>query len=156
VSGAVDRVQAALDALGLGIRVQTFDRLTATAPEAAAAAGCELGAIVKSLCFLVDERPVLVLAAGDRRVDSKALRRIFDVSKRKVKIADPETVRRATGFEVGGVAPLGLPRPLPTLIDRSLARFETVYVAAGDPNSIFAIPYETLVRVTNGQVHELT
>ena len=151
----VDRVQAALDALALNIQVQRFDRSTGTAPEAAAAVGCELGAIVKSLCFLIDGQPVLVLAAGDRQVDSKALRRIYGVSKRGVKIADPRTVEAVTGFAVGGVAPLGHPRPLPTLIDRNLSRFKIVYAAAGSADSIFPIPYETLVKVTNGQVHDL-
>jgi len=151
-----NRVQATLDALGLDIQVQRFHDSTASAPQAAAAIGCELGAIVKSLCFIIDGRPVLVLAAGDRRVDSKALRRILNVSKRKVKIADPETVRACTGFEVGGVPPLGHPQPLTTLIDASLSRFETVYAAAGSPHAILSIPYETLVRVTGGEVHELS
>ena len=152
----VARVQAALDALELGIQVRRFEVPTATAKQAAAAIGCELGAIVKSLCFLIDGRPVLVLAAGDRRVDSKALRRIFQVSKKKVKIADPATVLAATGFVVGGVPPLGHPEPLPTLIDKSLARFETVYAAAGSGDTIFPIAYQTLVEVTQGEVHELT
>jgi prolyl-tRNA editing enzyme YbaK/EbsC (Cys-tRNA(Pro) deacylase) len=156
VQDAVDRVQDALDALGLNIRVQRFDESTGTAPEAAAAVGCELGAIVKSLCFLIEGRPVLILAAGDRQVDSKALRRIYSVSKRGVRIADPQRVEAETGFSVGGVPPLGHPRPLPTLIDGSLSRFETVYAAAGSANSIFPIPYETLVEVTNGQVCDLT
>lgn len=151
----VMRVQAALDALHLNIQIRTFDVPTGTAPEAAAAVGCELGAIVKSLCFLVDEQPVLVLAAGDRQVDAKSLRRIFNVSKRQVKIADPETVRRVTGFEVGGVAPLGLVTPLTILIDCSLSRFETVYAAAGSVNTLFAIPYRTLVEVTGGRVEAL-
>ena len=158
----VARVQAALDAFDLGIQVRRFEVPTATAEQAAAAIGCELGAIVKSLCFLIDadpasgrQQPVLVLAAGDRRVDTKALRRIFQVSKKKVKTADPERVLTATGFEVGGVPPLGHPRPLPTLIDESLSRFETVYAAAGSDDSIFAIPYRTLVEITRGEVHAL-
>jgi prolyl-tRNA editing enzyme YbaK/EbsC (Cys-tRNA(Pro) deacylase) len=152
----VTRVQAALDALDLGIQVRRFAVPTATAAQAAAAIGCALGAIVKSLCFVVDGRPVLVLAAGDRRVDPKALRRIYQVSKKKVKIAKPATVLSATGFPVGGVPPVGHPAPLPTLIDDSLARFETVYAAAGSDDSIFPIAYETLVEVTGGEVHALT
>ena len=155
-TAAADRVQAALDVLGLEIRVQRFERSTGTAPEAAAAVGCELGAIVKSLCFLIDGQPVLVLAAGDRRVDSKALRRIYQVSKRKVKIAGAQTVLAETGYAVGGVPPLGHPHPLPTLIDRSLSRYETVYAAAGSANSLFPIPYRTLVEVTRGEEQELT
>ena len=158
----VERVQAALDALELGITVRRFAVPTATAAQAAAAIGCELGAIVKSLCFLIDAgkepgwQPVLVLAAGDRRVDPKALRRIFQVSKKKCKTADPAAVLAATGFPVGGVPPLGHPEPLPTLIDASLARFETVYAAAGSDDTIFPIPYETLVEATQGEVHDLS
>jgi prolyl-tRNA editing enzyme YbaK/EbsC (Cys-tRNA(Pro) deacylase) len=152
----VNRVQDALDALGLDIQVQRLSESTGTAPEAAAAVGCELGAIVKSLCFLIEDRPVLILAAGDRRVDSKALRRLYGVSKRGVKIADPQTVAAETGFAVGGVPPLGHPRPLTTLIDRSLSRFTIVYAAAGSANSLFPIPYATLVEVTQGRVCDLT
>jgi prolyl-tRNA editing enzyme YbaK/EbsC (Cys-tRNA(Pro) deacylase) len=149
-------VQAALDALGLEIRVRRFEVPTSTAEEAAVAVGCELGAIVKSLCFEVGGRPVLVLVAGDRQVDTKALRRIFGVSKRKVRIARPALVEEATGFAVGGVPPLGHVHPLPILVDGSLSRFETVYAAAGSANSLFPIRYTTLIEVTGGEVHDLT
>jgi Cys-tRNA(Pro) deacylase len=149
-------VQAALDALGLEIQVRRFVAPTSTAEEAATAVGCELGAIVKSLCFEVDGRPVLVLVAGDRQVDSKALRRIFRVSKRRVRIASPALVEEATGYAVGGVPPLGHVRLLPTLIDRSLSRFETVYAAAGTASSLFPIRYGALVEATGGKVHDLT
>jgi Cys-tRNA(Pro) deacylase len=148
-------VQAALDALGLDIQVQHFEIPTSTAQEAAEAVGCELGAIVKSLCFEIDGKPVLVLVAGDRQVDSKALRRILNVSKRKVRIASPALVQEATGYAVGGVPPLGHAHPLPTLIDRSLSRFKVVYAAAGTPNSLFAIRYDALVEATGGEVHDL-
>lgn len=156
MSDPANRVQVTLDTLGLNIRVQRFDVPTSTAAEAAAAIGCALGAIVKSLCFVVHERPVLVLAAGDRQVDVRALREIFGASKRQVRIADAETVRQATGFDVGGVAPVGHPQPMTTLIDHSLSRFEMVYAAAGSSNTIFPIPYKTLVEITGGQVCELT
>src|SRR5512139_165765 len=121
-----ERVQAALDARGLGIKVVEFTASTATAPEAAAAAGCDLGAIVKSLLFLIDGRPTLVLVAGDRMADHKKLAARFEVGKKKVKLADAETVLRVTGYEVGGVSPVGHPAKLPTLVDVSLGRFETV------------------------------
>jgi len=149
-------VQAALDALGLEIRVRRFEVPTSTAEEAAVAVGCDLGAIVKSLCFEVDGRPILALVAGDHQVDTKALRRIFGVSKRKVRIASPALVEEATGFAVGGVPPLGHVHPLPILIDRSLSRFETVYAAAGNASSLFPIRYATLIEVTGGEVHDLT
>ncbi len=78
------------------------------------------------------------------------------MSKRKVKIADPETVAQLTGFAVGGVPPLGHVRPMQTLIDRSLSRFEIVHAAAGTSNTIFPIAYQTLIEVTKGEVHDLT
>ncbi|MBN1583328.1 MAG: YbaK/EbsC family protein [Anaerolineae bacterium] len=152
----VERVQAALDAQGLDIQVKTFQVSTSTAQNAAKAVGCNQGAIVKSLCFIVAGQPVLVLAAGDRRVNSKALRQILGASKRQVKIADADSVQRVTGFTVGGVSPIGHPEPLMTLIDASLSRFEIVHAAAGSANSIFSIPYETLVKITHGHVHNLT
>lgn len=151
-----ERVQAALDAICSGIHVVEFEASTATAPEAAAAAGCELGAIVKSLLFMVDGQPALVLAAGDRMADSKKLAVLFGVGKKKVKLADAETVRRVTGYEVGGVPPVGHETRLATLIDASLGRFETVWGAAGMHNAVFPIAFSKLVEITGGQVVALT
>ncbi len=151
-----ERVQAALDAMGLGIHVVEFGASTATAPEAAAAAGCELGAIVKSLLFMIDERPTLVLVAGDRKAGAKQLAARFGVSKKKVKLADAETVLRVTGFEVGGVPPVGHTQKLRTLIDATLGRYETVWAAAGTHTAVFPIAYSTLVQITNGETAALT
>jgi Cys-tRNA(Pro) deacylase len=147
-----ERVQAALDAMKLDIHVVEFAASTATAPEAAAAAGCELGAIVKSLLFLIDGRPILALVAGDRLADSKKLAARFDVGKKKVKLADAATVLRVTGYEVGGVPPVGHPDKLPTLVDESLGRYETVWAAAGAHNAVFPIAFSKLVEITSGQV----
>ncbi len=151
-----ERVQAALDTMGLDIHVVEFKASTATAPEAAAAAGCELGAIVKSLLFLIDGQPVLTLVAGDRLADQKKLATRFGVGKKKVKLADAETVLRVTGYEVGGVPPLGHPVKLPTLVDESLGRFETVWAAAGMHNAVFPIAYAKLVEITGGEVTAFT
>ena len=151
-----ERVQAALDILGLGIHVVEFEASTATAPEAAAAAGCELGAIVKSLLFLIDGQPHLVLVAGDRMADHKKLAARFEVGKKRVKLADAETVLRVTGYEVGGVSPVGHPVKLPTLVDASLSRFETVWAAAGAHNAVFPIAFSELVEITGGRVVALT
>lgn len=148
-------VQAALDGLGLGIQIRTFDESTATAPEAAAAIGCELGAIVKSLCFVVDNRPIVVLTAGDQRADDRKIAALFNVGRKKVKLADAETTVEATGYEPGGVPPVGHVRPLPVLIDSTLGRYEVVYAAAGSPNAIFPIRFETLVGVTAGLVEDI-
>ena len=151
-----ERVQAALDAMGLGIHVVEFTISTATAPEAAAAAGCELGAIAKSLLFLIDGQPVLTLVAGDRIASHKQLAARFGVGKKKVKLADAETVLRVTGYEVGGVPPVGHNVKLPTLVDESLSRFETVWAAAGAHNAVFPIAYRQLIEITGGQVAAFT
>jgi Cys-tRNA(Pro) deacylase len=151
-----ERVLATLDARGLGIKVVEFIASTATAPEAAAAAGCNLGAIVKSLLFLIDGQPTLVLVAGDRMADHKKLAAQFDVSKKRVKLADAETVLRVTGYEVGGVPPVGHNSPLPTLVDESLRRFETVWAAAGVHNAVFPIALAKLIEITGGWVAAIT
>jgi Cys-tRNA(Pro) deacylase len=136
--------------------VVEFGVSTATAPEAAAAAGCELGAIVKSLLFLIDDQPTLVLVAGDRMADQKKLAALFKVGKKKVKLADAETVLCTTGYEVGGVPPVGHNSKLPVLVDESLSRFETVWAAAGMHNAVFPIAYSTLIEITCGQVAAIT
>ncbi len=147
-----ERVQAALDAMDLGIRVIEHERSTATAFDAAATAGCELGAIVKSLLFLADGRPVLILVAGDRKVDARKLAAHFGLSKKKIRLADSSTVLNITGFETGGVPPVGHPVRLTTLIDDSLARFSIVWAAAGAPNAVFPVPFALLVKITAGEV----
>jgi Cys-tRNA(Pro) deacylase len=151
-----ERVQAALDARGLDIKVVEFSVSTATAPEAAAAAGCELGAIVKSLLFLVDSQPTLVLVAGDRMADHKKLAARFDVGKKRVRLADAETVLRVTGYEIGGVPPVGHNSALLTVVDKSLGRFETVWAAAGAHNAVFPIAFAKLIEITGGQVATIT
>jgi Cys-tRNA(Pro) deacylase len=151
-----ERVQAALDARGLGIKVVEFSASTATAPEAAAAVGCTLGAIVKSLLFLIDGQPTLVLVAGDRKADHKKLAARFDVGKKRVKLADAETVLRVTGYEIGGVPPVGHNKSLLTVVDESLGRFETVWAAAGAHNAVFPIAFAKLIEITGGQVATIT
>lgn len=148
------RVQAALEEAGLQIQVQELSDSARTAPLAAQALGTELGSIVKSLLFVADGQPVLVLVAGDRRADVARLQALLHAQH--VAIADADTVRRATGYAIGGVPPLGHTQPLPTWIDASLARFETVYAAAGAPRAVFPIPYTVLVEVTRGHVADVT
>src|SRR5919199_509551 len=120
-----ERVQAALDSYGLEAKVTRLPDSTRTAPEAAQAVGCEVGAIVKSLLFLADGEPVLVLCGGDRRVDTARLAGLLGASE--VKMAPAEEVRRITGYAIGGVPPLGHPTRLPTIMDDGLLRWETVY-----------------------------
>ncbi len=130
------RVAERLAAAGLDVTVVEHASSSRTAEEAAATAGCELGQIVKSLVFVDDDGPVLVLCAGDRRVDAASL---------GLRRAKPDQVREATGFAIGGVPPLGHPAPLRTLVDVSLRRFATVWCAAGTPNAVFEVGTEELI-----------
>lgn len=149
-----ERVQAALKAAGLDTQVMILEESTRTAQLAAEALGTPLGSIVKSLIFLADGEPILVLVAGDRRADPARLKEL--TGARRVMIADAERVREETGFSIGGVPPIGHSRPLPTWIDASLGRFEMLYAAAGHPSAVFPIPFETLVRITGGHVADVT
>jgi prolyl-tRNA editing enzyme YbaK/EbsC (Cys-tRNA(Pro) deacylase) len=130
------KVQERLRARGLEIDVQVLPDSTRTAAEAAAAVGCEPGQIVKSLVFHRGEAPVMVLCAGDRRVDAKRL---------GLRAASAEEARAATGFAIGGVPPLGHDRELETVADESLRRFETVWCAAGTPHAVFEVSTEALL-----------
>jgi prolyl-tRNA editing enzyme YbaK/EbsC (Cys-tRNA(Pro) deacylase) len=126
---------------GLGVTVQMLPASTRTAPEAAAAVGCEVGQIVKSLVFMRDGQPVMVLCAGDRRVAADRL---------GLRAASAEEARAGTGFAIGGIPPLGHDQPLETLIDGSLRRFETVWCAAGTPHAVFEADTEALIAAIPG------
>jgi prolyl-tRNA editing enzyme YbaK/EbsC (Cys-tRNA(Pro) deacylase) len=120
----------------LEIDVHTLADSTRTAAEAASAVGVEVGQIVKSLVFLRDGSPVMVLCAGDRRVDAGRL---------GLEPAKADQARGATGFAIGGIPPLGHDSELETLIDESLRRFATVWCAAGTPHDVFEIATGTLI-----------
>lgn len=146
-----DHVQAALDAQNMGITVRFMEQDTSTAPLAAAALNTELGSIIKSLLFMVDGQPVVVLTAGDQKVHDGKLAAYFNVSRKKVKIATADECIHWVGYAPGGVPPIGHRHPdLTILIDETLSRFETVYAAAGAANTIFPIPYQKLLDITRG------
>jgi prolyl-tRNA editing enzyme YbaK/EbsC (Cys-tRNA(Pro) deacylase) len=143
-----ERVALALRAGGAGGEVHVLDESARTAPEAAQALGVPVGAIVKSLIFAADGAPVLVLASGDHLVDTAAVATILGVDR--VRRADPDLVRTATGFPIGGVAPIAHPEPLTTLVDRHLETFAVIWAAAGTPDSVFPTSYDELLRLTAG------
>jgi len=151
---SVDRVREYLKHCGLTIEVMELAESTRTAALAAEAVGSPLGSIVKSLVFLADGKPVLVLVAGDKRADHRKLEKILKA--KQVMIADADQVREATGFAIGGVPPVAHRTKLPTLIDKNLGRFETLYAAAGSPRAVFPISYEALVEITEGQLADVT
>jgi len=148
---AVRRVRAALEAAGSEARVVALADTARTAGDAARSLGVEVGAIVKSLVFTVEGAPVLALIAGDRRCDAGALAAALGLAGR-ARRADAEAVREATGFSIGGVAPVGHPRALPTAIDASFGRFPILYAAAGHPHCVFATSLDELARLTRGRV----
>ncbi len=152
--GSRERVRTFLEARGLAGGLTEFEKSTKTAAEAAEAMGCELGQIVKSLVVLADGTPVLALVAGDRRGDLDAI--AMQVGASKVRMADAESVRSATGYAIGGVSPFDLPADLTVLIDDSLARFEIVYPAAGTPSSMVKMRFEELVGVIDGELARIS
>ena len=152
----VERVRQALIEAGLDAdQIRELPADTSTAEAAAQAVGAPLGSIVKSLVFLADGAPMLVLVSGDQRADVTRLRAQLGLSKRRLRIAQPAEVLEHTGFEVGGVPPVGHETPLRTLVDRTLNRFETVWAAAGNAHAVFPIAYEQLVTLTGGEVMDL-
>jgi Cys-tRNA(Pro) deacylase len=153
-AGSAERVRAYLEAHGLAEDLHTFEQSTKTAQDAADAMGCELGQIVKSLVFSVDDAVVLALVAGDRRGDAKAIAAEVDGSK--AKLADADTVRTATGYAIGGVSPFDLPDDVGVLVDDSLERFETVFPAAGTPSSMVRMKREDLLRLSGGRMARIS
>lgn len=150
---SVQRVVLALAGAGLGERVIELDATARTAADAALACGVPVGAIVKSLVFLVGETPVMALVAGDRRCRMEGLADSLDLTG-EVRRADAARVRDLTGFAIGGVAPVGHPSPLATVIDAGLGRFERLFAAAGHPHCVFATDLAELVHLTGGRLSE--
>jgi prolyl-tRNA editing enzyme YbaK/EbsC (Cys-tRNA(Pro) deacylase) len=141
-------VAAALDDAGVPGRVVELPDSARTAAEAASAVGVEVGAIANSLVFWADDRPLLVLTSGRHRVDTAALAQ--RLGRAQVGRATPEQVRAATGQAIGGVAPLGHPEPLETVVDVALADYAVVWAAGGTPHTVFPTTFDELVRITGG------
>jgi prolyl-tRNA editing enzyme YbaK/EbsC (Cys-tRNA(Pro) deacylase) len=135
------RLAERLQLRGLQIEVRTLSASARTALLAAEALEVEVGQIVKSLVFLRHGEPVMVLCAGDRRVDADRL---------GLARAPVDQVRELTGFSIGGIPPLGHDVELPTTIDQSLRRFDVVWAAAGTPHDVFAVRTEALIDAIPG------
>jgi len=149
-----NRVQLALQKAGLSISVRKMLASTRTAEDAAAAIGCDVGQIVKSMVFRGCEssRAYLILASGTNRVDENKCSALVG---ERIERATPEFVREKTGFAIGGVAPLGHPSHIPTWMDLTLLRFDTIWAAAGSPYEVFAIQPKALAQVTFASLIEL-
>ncbi len=149
-------VQAALAQLAPELEVRFFDSLTATSQQAADNIGCELGQIVKSLLFIVDEQAVVVLASGDQRVDDRKLAALHEVTRKKIKIATAEQCVTILGYMPGSVPPIAhLTSGHPIWIDSQLQRYDQLYAAAGADNAIFPVTLPRLVEISGGRIADL-
>ena len=151
---SVKRVQELIAQFDPNLKVLVLNTTARTAKDAAKSLGCEVRAIVKSLVFRADDTFLICLVAGDKRCSLNKLKKV--INKKDVCMANADEVKTNTGFSIGGVAPIAHLKKLNILIDQSLGRFQSVFAAAGHPNSIFKIEYNQLVQMTKGEVKEIT
>src|SRR5258708_33465926 len=142
-------VADALRALGVAGQVRELPEPAPTAATAAAQLGCEVGAIANSLIFSADGAPLLILTSGAHRVDTAWVARQHQLGA--LRRADPDFVRSARGQVIGGVAPVGHPRPIRTLVDRWLGAYDVVWAAGGHQHTVFPTSYDELLRLTGGE-----
>jgi prolyl-tRNA editing enzyme YbaK/EbsC (Cys-tRNA(Pro) deacylase) len=153
ISSGVAAVEAALVAAGVDPAIRPFPEPVPTAAAAAAALGCDVGAIANSLVFAVADQPLLVLASGAHRVDTAKL--ASRLGSEKIRRATPDFVLEHTGQQIGGVAPVGHPRRVRTVVDPALAAFPVVWAGGGDEFTMFATTFEQLLAITSGTVIEV-
>ena len=146
------RVAAALAEAGIETRIVITAESARTAQEAAVAVGTEVGAIVKSLVFLAGDEPVLALVSGSNRLDEKALGACAGA---RIRRADADAVREATGYAIGGVPPLGLASDLRVFLDRDLLGYDEVWAAAGTPHAVFPVAPQALLEATGAVAAKL-
>ena len=146
------RVAATMRARNLAATIERFPAGTATAPQAAAAVGCEVAQIVKTLISLAGDRPTAVLIAGDRQVDTGTLAQLLGVPRKQLRMGAAAEVRELTGFEVGAVPPFGLPSHWDVIADTSLQRFDAVWAAAGATDAVVRIGTRALIESTDAQL----
>ncbi len=152
-SAAVERFLEHAERLGVPVEVREFPTGTRTAEDAAAAIGCDVAQIVKSLVFIADGRPVLALTSGRNRVDERRLAAAIGASE--VRKADADEVREATGYAIGGTPPFGHATDLEVVCDRDLTGFDEVWAAAGTPATVFGLAPARLLAATAARVVDL-
>lgn len=149
------KVKAAASDLGMEVNILEFSDTTRTAQEAAAAIGCDVAQIVKSLLFIVDGDPVMALVSGINRLDERKLARLRGVGRKKVKRANVDDVKVVTGYSIGGVPPFGHKTRLAVYVDKDLTSSDVVWAAAGTPYAVFPISPADLLRVSDGKTADL-
>ena len=144
----VDKFAQLLRDLGVSGQIKALPDSAKTAALAAAGIGCEVGAIANSLVFDADGAPLLVMTSGAHRVDTARVAAL--IGAESVGRADARSVREWTGQAIGGVAPVGHPQPIRTLVDTWLERYDQIWAAAGHPHTVFPTSYAELLRITSG------
>jgi prolyl-tRNA editing enzyme YbaK/EbsC (Cys-tRNA(Pro) deacylase) len=152
LSPSAAKVRAAVAGKGFPFEILAFSESTRTSADAAAAIGCTVAQIAKSIVFRAIDSPVLVMASGVNRVDTAAVEKLLG---EKLGKADADFVRAQTGFVIGGVPPVGHIAPLPTFIDADLMQFDEIWAAAGTPFAVFRLTPAALVELTGGTVGEV-
>ena len=150
---AVERVTATLKDLDVRGQVRILHDAAPTAVKAAEQLGIEVGQIANSLVFEADGAPLLVLASGAHRVDTAKVAQV--IGAQHVEKASSAFVREHTGFAIGGVAPVGHPEPLRTVVDVALEPYDEIWAAAGHPHTVFPTTYDELIRITGGTAAEV-
>ena len=148
------RAERSLKQFNANLKVVVLEQTARTANDASTALGCKVGAIVKSLLFRAGEDFVLCLVSGDRRCSLNKLKKIL--SEKNVSMANPEDVKKATGYTIGGVSPIGHLTKIKIIIDETLNRFSSIFAAAGHPNAVFEISFENLIKITSGEIKDIT
>lgn len=148
------RVKEALESFDFDLTIVTFDASTRTASDAAKSIGCDLNQIAKSLIFKgkKSELPIMVVASGSNRVDTKKIAKDLGEKLRK---ADADFVRQHTGYAIGGIPPIGHTKPIKTIIDEDLLKLDVIWAAAGTPNSVFKLTPTTLQEITKGKILDI-
>ena len=150
----VQRVQKKLDEYNKELRAIVLNSSARTAQQAAESLNTEVGSIVKSLLFKTESGFVLCLVSGDKRCSLNKLKKILD--EKDVSMANPDDVKKITGYTIGGVSPTGHLIKIKIFIDQTLNRFSSIFAAAGHPNAVFEIDFENLKRLTSGQTKDIT
>ena len=148
------RAEKSLKQFNPDLKVIELEQTARTANDAATALGCKVGAIVKSLLFKAGENFILCLVSGDKRCSLNKLKKILN--EKDVSMANPDEVKRVTGYTIGGVSPTGHLIKIKIYIDENLKNFNSIFAAAGHPNAVFEIDFEDLKGLTQGETKEIT
>ena len=150
----VKRAEKSLRNFDKNLKVLILKKTARTAEEAATALGCSVGAIVKSLLFKTEDKFLLCLVSGDKRCSLNKLKKILN--QKNVSMANPDDVKRITGYTIGGVSPVGHLTKLKIFLDNNLKRFSKIYAAAGHPNAVFGIDFNQFILLTSAEIKEFT